>query len=268
MKPQTQIDEFCERAMESSPLQGAQRAEVRRELASHIYERAAEIAGGPPGAADIERAVAGTDVRAFTHPESRPDPVAWQPVPPAAPRGRRLAAFLLDFLLVAFVSALLAVPFVGPEISLAGYNDIDEGDMRCQGFYAMGVSFLYRAEAPVGEKTPCQRDAQASGVAASFTFVMGLVYFGIMEGARGQSLGKMALGLRAVDAGGRDLSYGQAFGRNVVKGLWALQLIDMLWWFSARRQRLLERWSRSVVVDTRRAGPGGPLEGEPAPVDA
>lgn len=44
-----------------------------------------------------------------------------------------------------------------------------------------------------------------------------LVYEALMLKARGQTLGKMALGIKVVQAGGQPLSAGQAWGRAVVR---------------------------------------------------
>ena len=55
-----------------------------------------------------------------------------------------------------------------------------------------------------------------------------IVYEGIMLKARGQTLGKMALGIRVVQANGQDISGGQAWGRAVVRGVFVslLSLIN------------------------------------------
>lgn len=46
-----------------------------------------------------------------------------------------------------------------------------------------------------------------------------IVYEGIMLTLRGQTLGKMALGIRVTQANGNAISRGQAWGRAVVRGL-------------------------------------------------
>jgi uncharacterized RDD family membrane protein YckC len=69
-----------------------------------------------------------------------------------------------------------------------------------------------------------------------FTFVpllmipLVIVYHGAMLAARGQTLGKMALGIRVVNADGAPLSTGQAWGRAVLQQVFAscLSLLDYL----------------------------------------
>lgn len=46
-----------------------------------------------------------------------------------------------------------------------------------------------------------------------------IVYEALMLKARGQTLGKMALGIKVVQPGGQPLSTGQAWGRAVVRGV-------------------------------------------------
>lgn len=46
-----------------------------------------------------------------------------------------------------------------------------------------------------------------------------IVYEGLMLKTRGQTLGKMALGIRVVQAGGQSISGGQAWGRAVMRGV-------------------------------------------------
>ena len=56
------------------------------------------------------------------------------------------------------------------------------------------------------------------------------VYHGAMLAARGQTLGKMALGIRVVNADGAPLSTGQAWGRAVLQQVFAscLSFLDYL----------------------------------------
>jgi uncharacterized RDD family membrane protein YckC len=69
-----------------------------------------------------------------------------------------------------------------------------------------------------------------------FTFVpllmipLVIVYHGAMLAARGQTLGKMALGIRVVNADGAPLSTGQAWGRAVLQQVFAscLSILDYL----------------------------------------
>lgn len=57
-----------------------------------------------------------------------------------------------------------------------------------------------------------------------------ILYEGLMLSARGQTLGKMALGIKVVQPGGQAISRGQAWGRAVVRGVFFsfLSLINYL----------------------------------------
>jgi uncharacterized RDD family membrane protein YckC len=57
-----------------------------------------------------------------------------------------------------------------------------------------------------------------------------IIYEGLMLGARSQTLGKMALGIKVVQASGAPISKGQAWGRSVVRALFVsfLAIINYL----------------------------------------
>ncbi|MGA7614368.1 MAG: RDD family protein [Thermoanaerobaculia bacterium] len=62
------------------------------------------------------------------------------------------------------------------------------------------------------------------------TAVIFIVYEGLMLGARGQTLGKMAMKIKVVSADGGDISKGQAWGRSVMRAIFVslLSLINYL----------------------------------------
>jgi uncharacterized RDD family membrane protein YckC len=62
-------------------------------------------------------------------------------------------------------------------------------------------------------------EAGAAILVLSYGFLLGapVVYEGLMVSARGQTLGKMAVGVRIVNPDGSAVSRGQAWGRAVVK---------------------------------------------------
>lgn len=51
---------------------------------------------------------------------------------------------------------------------------------------------------------------------ALWVFVVWFIYFPIAESIRGQTLGKLLVGLRVVSKNGRPISFGQAFKRHLV----------------------------------------------------
>ena len=79
---------------------------------------------------------------------------------------------------------------------------------------------------------------------------LGLTYAGYFTGTTGQTLGKIATGLRVVDAGGRPPGYVRAFGRAALGSLGVLAagagLIPML--LDPARRALHDRVSRTRVV--------------------
>ena len=79
---------------------------------------------------------------------------------------------------------------------------------------------------------------------------LGLTYAGYFTGTTGQTLGKIATGLRVVDAGGRPPGYLRAFGRAALGSIGVLAagagLIPML--LDPARRALHDRLSRTRVV--------------------
>ncbi|MEW6153809.1 MAG: RDD family protein [Actinomycetota bacterium] len=106
-------------------------------------------------------------------------------------------------------------------------------------------------------------------------------YYIVMEGSRGATVGKMAMGLRLQDADtGAPIGYGLAFARRLVAGvLWAmlflpgvLNLLSPLW--DRRRQTWHDKSVNAVVVEVSAgspssgpamaAGPATPMGARPA----
>lgn len=83
-----------------------------------------------------------------------------------------------------------------------------------------------------------------------------VVYEGLMLSARGQTLGKMLMGMKVVTPQGGTISAGQAWGRalarSVMSLLYCLGPIDALFIFSARHRTLHDRLAKTVVVKWRR----------------
>jgi uncharacterized RDD family membrane protein YckC len=91
-----------------------------------------------------------------------------------------------------------------------------------------------------------------------FTFlaVVGVVvYEALMVSAYGQTLGKMALGIKVVTPQGGDVRAGQAWARagsRAAMNTFYVGIIDILFIFSLRRQTLHDRIAQTVVVNWRR----------------
>lgn len=134
---------------------------------------------------------------------------------PRAVVGRRIVAALLDLLVLTVVASLLAVVFGGAS---AGGGEI--------GF-------------------------QLSGAPALLMFVVGFGYYIVLEGMRGQTLGKMALGIKVLRADGGPAGWGAVVGRNllrIVDGFffYLVGLIVML--ATQRKQRVGDVAAKTIVV--------------------
>jgi uncharacterized RDD family membrane protein YckC len=84
--------------------------------------------------------------------------------------------------------------------------------------------------------------------------VIGVLYYGYMEGVRGQTLGKMALGIRVMDAdSGAVIGLGRGIGRYFARILSAIALgIGYLWMlWDPRKQCWHDKLVRSIVVSSK-----------------
>lgn len=81
--------------------------------------------------------------------------------------------------------------------------------------------------------------------------VVTLAYGTILEGALGQTFGKMLAGVRVVDATGDDVGYGQAFVRNIpaLFGGWLTWLVGIAAIaIDTQNQRLFDQLADTYVV--------------------
>jgi uncharacterized RDD family membrane protein YckC len=97
-----------------------------------------------------------------------------------------------------------------------------------------------------------------------FVVALWVVYRGIMHGTKGQSLGKMLLGIRVTDAHGKGLiGIGRAIGREVVIAVLfllcfiplVLDMLSPLW--DRRRQAWHDKIVSSVVLKGKPEAPPG-----------
>jgi uncharacterized RDD family membrane protein YckC len=143
-----------------------------------------------------------------------------------AGRWRRLFAAIIDVLILSVFNALLSLPFV----------DYQTTDNR------VSVSVY-----------------SSSGISVLVSFL----YFWIMHATRGQTLGKMAMGIRVVRADDLDaITYGQAAWRHVFVYLISLVtcgiagIVDVAWiLWDKRRQALHDKIANTLVV---KVDPNGP----------
>ena len=83
-----------------------------------------------------------------------------------------------------------------------------------------------------------------------------VVYEALMLTTYGQTLGKMALGIKVVTPSGGDIRPGQAWvravSRSVMSFLYCVGLLDVLFIFSARHRTLHDRLAQTVVMNWKR----------------
>ena len=102
--------------------------------------------------------------------------------------------------------------------------------------------------------------ALAPGLYYAVATVVGIAYYTLLEGGpKGQTVGKMALGIRIVDiARGGSIGHGRAFVRylgRIVSGLpLLLGYVWMLW--DAEKQTWHDKFASSVVVPARSPAAG------------
>ena len=171
---------------------------------------------------------------------AQPDPLtgaANQPsgyyMPPPAPVnetntrniGVRIAAYLIDFVIIAVTQAItgFAAGFVVALSAIASGGNPETATASTAvtvGLYFIGATIF-------------------------------LSYFIITEAALGYTLGKKLFGLRVVNAAGEPISWGQSVGRNLMR------IVDLLFWGlvgivsmngSALRQRLGDRVAHTYVI--------------------
>ena len=113
----------------------------------------------------------------------------------------RLAAYLIDYIIIYTVQSFVFVPVLG----------------------LMGISFASKMD-----NVENMSDAETMGMAMSFAAIMGatallttiiaILYWSLMESSKYQAtLGKMALGLRVSDVDGKNLDFVKSLIRNVCK---------------------------------------------------
>ncbi len=167
-----------------------------------------------------------------------PPPPQHEQTPPYATWGIRLGGYLIDFVIFAVVLVVLALLF--------------------RHSHSLDVHLMAKKGA---------RRRSFSAVPFLITAVLYVAYGTILCGsARGQTVGMMAVGVRAVrDQTFEVLGYGRALGRAVVEGvfrllslftvflglIWLLDMLFPLW--DSKRQTLHDKVAGSVVLRVRAA---------------
>lgn len=194
----------------------------------------------PGGAPGVQRYWDGATWTQHTHsgPIGVPTPASpqstsrsnWLPGSALASYGRRMGGWLIDWVIVGVVSTIVLLPAGG---FLHSSNTAD-----ANGLTTHSVSF----------------GVSGWGFVVSALLVIG--YGTLLCGSRrGQTLGMMAVRVRAVDpVAFSPIGYGRAFGRALLEYVFALVfflpwVIDMLWpLWDSQNQTLHDKASRTIVI--------------------
>lgn len=84
-----------------------------------------------------------------------------------------------------------------------------------------------------------------------FSFILYIGYYTYLEGSRGQTIGKMITRIKVVREDGMPIDMNQALTRNILRiidGFIGYLIGAILIWRSDKKQRLGDRWAKTVVV--------------------
>jgi uncharacterized RDD family membrane protein YckC len=134
----------------------------------------------------------------------------------------RFVAILIDYLIIGVISGILAIPLL-----VAAIVNVTNGNVS-----AVSLGPIV-ALSVVG-------------------LVVWFLYFTLLEGRYGQTVGKMALSIKVVrEADGAPIDYGEAAVRTVLRiidGLFDYLIGAIFIWTSDEKQRLGDRVAHTVVV--------------------
>jgi uncharacterized RDD family membrane protein YckC len=133
------------------------------------------------------------------------------------------------------------------------------------------------------QRSPGYFHAQLRGGGFATSFAITILYFTLMEGFLGATVGKFVTGIRVVKVDGSKLDFGAAFLRNILRVIDELPFFipylvgAILIWTSPTKQRLGDRVAKTVVVTASSVGaapvagawtpPAGPIApGGPPPI--
>ena len=135
----------------------------------------------------------------------------------------RFVAILIDYVIIGIISGLLVFPFVVAAIAAAATS----GNISALSWGSIAAASLI-------------------GLALWF------LYFTLLEGHYGQTIGKMALNIKVVrEADGAPIDYGEAAVRTILRiidGLFDYLIGAIFIWTSDEKQRLGDRVAHTVVV--------------------
>ncbi len=155
------------------------------------------------------------------------------PQPPQAPAlqyrsvGIRFIAILIDGIIIGIISGIITAPLNVPMVTLSNFTN---------------GNFQNVSVAPSGV-------ASAGGL---ISVIIIFLYFTLLQGAYGQTVGKMAVKIKVVKEDGTKISYVDAFVRTLLLYVDFIPVLFLLGailiWTSDKKQRLGDRSARTIVV--------------------
>jgi uncharacterized RDD family membrane protein YckC len=184
-----------------------------------IAERASQAP--PPGAPQPEPA---------SVPPYAPAPTfqpSYAPVSPYQGVAIRFVAILIDTIIIAIISGVLTFPLQTPIVTVTNVT---------------GTPTIATTPNPLG------------WLSGGVSLLIFLLYFILLEGAYGQTVGKMAVKIKVLKEDGTKIDYADAAVRNILRIIDAIPyfvpylLGAILIWTSDMKQRVGDRAARTVVV--------------------
>jgi len=135
----------------------------------------------------------------------------------------RFVAILIDYLIIGIIAGLVALPFLAAAVAVTTVSE--------------NVSTIAWGSV---------------AIAALIGLAIWFLYFTLLEGHYGQTIGKMALNVKVVrESDGMPIDYGEAAVRTVLRfidGLFDYLIGAIFIWTSDQKQRLGDRVAHTVVV--------------------
>ena len=249
------IDDYTREAARRSGLPEPVRAEGRIELQSHLVEsataKAKDDGEGQVMRGHVREAIvalgtqADVDAAFFAGHRTDAQEAGW---------GRRVGAFLIDFLIIGSLTLAVAIPVAIDQDPC----DVD-GLTKCEYTYVGSTPCFAIVQSTnfQGSEEAVEEAQRRSGinplVCAAFV-VITLGYFAILEATVGRTVGKMAAGIRVTRNDSTAIGFGQALGRNVMKAFGPLLLLDWIVGvlaYKPARLRMSDKAAGTRVVVTR-----------------
>jgi uncharacterized RDD family membrane protein YckC len=153
--------------------------------------------------------------------------------PPQAPAlqyrsvGIRFVAILIDFIIISIISGIITAPLSVPMVTLSNFTN---GNFQ-------NVSVTPSILAPAG---------------GLISVIIIFLYFTLLQGAYGQTVGKMAVKIKVLKDDGTKIGYVDAFVRTLLLYVDFIPVLFLLGailiWTSDKKQRLGDRGARTIVV--------------------